>query len=133
MKYILIFIVLVGLGGCRWQEDNRLVEFKDGKATEQFIPHAVHNPCLDVWAVLTQQSGIAYAHCDLYFGKYSGELDDGLIKAPRGDSSEYAVLGNELQFKDSVTAMGIYNDFIYRRDRPLKIADSIFKCKHTYQ
>lgn len=125
----LLMVILVGGG-----------EKAKKETPAPFVTHAVHNICMNVWAVKTWEKlpineevapGPRDQHEDHYWG--TEYLSGAYFPPPVIDSSEEAKLGNEYQFKDSVTAMRIYHDFCYRRDRPRQIADSIFKCKHTYQ
>lgn len=137
LSSFLFCMILVGCGG----GPKPVVELEPSPAAFQI--HAVHNVCADLWAVKTWQKlpinqqvspGAQDQHRDHYWGKasFSGNYE-GYTLPPDRDSADDADLGSEYQFKDSATAMRIYHDFIYRRDRPRQIADSIFKYKHTYQ
>lgn len=136
MKYLLV-LTLATLIGCNNHKTPLSNPTTAAKITPKPLPRAVHNTCIDMWAVKTEDENHDgwSNHPDQYWGKYfiSDDARRNYNYPDNGDSVEYAKLGDELQFKDSATAMKTYHDFVYRRDRPKQIADSIFKCKHTYQ
>jgi hypothetical protein len=133
----LFFLFLIASIGCGHKAALVTKEAPKAAPVVKPLPRAVHDACIDVWAVRVRDAGDAGwgdFHSDEYWGKYYvSDAERRNYNYPaNGDSVDYAAIGNEFQFKDSVTAMRIYHDFVYRRDRPQQIADSIFKCKHSY-
>lgn len=112
---------------------------------EKKFPYVVYRKCEPAYAVRADKFGEGYYderrdvtdyYC--YFGKRCSTWPE----SPGWplDSSESAEIGNEYQFKDSITAIRSYLSFRNRRDsietvrvRKKFVADSIYKCNHSYE
>lgn len=134
MKYLLLIILFTSCSSK--SKISHIVK----QATEKRVPSAVHNVCTGMCAVMTvnayhRSDSLGIVGIDYYWGirSYSEIVRDHIKLQKRIDTSNQSVAGEELQFKDSLTAMNAYHNFWYRRLRPQQIADSIFKCQHTYQ
>lgn len=135
--FTLLLLLVEGIGGCHSYKPKPVaIDIRPALNIDEKLPRAVHNVCLNVWAVKTEEAvnacfdcGTGSLHPDFFFGHQLANKENGTKDQ---DSSSIAEIGNEYQFKDSATAMRVYNAFCYRRDRPKQVADSIFKCHHSY-
>lgn len=153
MKYLLLLIVLMGCKHKRviqgpFEEMGRIV-------ADSVWPKAVHNKCLDKWAIRTGVFNMGkqkhYTHGDtetismvydtLYFGiirKCDECIGEGPYISLR-DTILRAYLGDEFIFTDSLSAMKSYNEWMNRTNERIRASimaalarDSIEKCLHTY-
>lgn len=142
--WILIFSALGVLAVWTYNKEYGLPSYPPLKVPVKFTTRAVHNKCLNVWAV---ETGFHMAFCNAdtgYWGNFrvvTCKWDIGCYPVSTDkDSVDFADLGNEYQFRDSISAMIAYSKFkrsIFITDsivqRPQFIKDSIFKCNHTYE
>lgn len=121
-------------------------------------PQIVHNSCTNKWAILVDSGKInngmfviSYGSYNLYVGLSNRYVT--LIGENRSidtlfiDTITNALLGNELQFNDSISAVKVWNihlsrqkirDSIKRYNDSLvqiqkRIEDSLWKCQHAYE
>ena len=153
--YLLVLVLVIG---CR--EKPNLNPIPESKQQKIILPKnkAVHNSCANVWAVRVYRvvtSGFVFdGHGKMdtigidsgYWGQHMGGWisdEKGGLMQQKVDSADYANLGEEYQYHDSVTAIMVYNGFnrrIFVADslekdkayRDQRIKDSIFKCQHSY-
>lgn len=134
MKYIILLSLIII--SCK---DQKPLSMTDGVKTER-IPRAVHDTCTDSWAIVTREryNGDNKVIMNFFGKSYNVYVIKHL------DSSDYAELGKEYQYNDSLVAITSYLKYKKEQkeieDNQLRmqvekqrVADSIFKCQHTYQ
>lgn len=129
MYKLSLAIVIILLVGCK-EEYKPPIAYK-----EEY--KAVHNTCDNVWAFRCRKTELGQS-VDYYLGTYYGmHISD---SGPREDTCVCMGLGDELTFKDSISAVLAYERYDKRVKDAIKAdwefqrkQDSINKCHHSYE
>ena len=132
MRLPIIVLALAAIS-CHGQTYNKTV-----KPPAEHFPWYVRNPCTGQWAVRTQRIPEQITvFAEYYYFGHAGDWHRLLA------DSNYAVLGYEFTFPDSLSAVRAYtawpNSLIHAAEIRAKWEaeerrkDSIFDCQHSYQ